>query len=65
MQKQFFSALSKWDAVMKTFLEDFSTIDIFLQNMSFLFILSFLPENVPFKSLGPMLITIMQLLLLW
>lgn len=51
MQKQiFFSVLSKWDAVMKIFLEDFSTIDIFLQNMPFLFNLNFLPENVPFKK---------------
>lgn len=35
---------------MKIFLEDFSTIDIFLQNMPFLFNLNFLPENVPFKK---------------
>lgn len=49
---------------MKFFLEDFSTICIFLQNMPFLLNLNFLPENVPFKNLGPILITIMQLLLL-
>lgn len=35
---------------MKIFLEDFSTIDIFLQNMPFLFNLNFLPENVPLKK---------------
>lgn len=58
---------------MKIFLEDFSTIDIFLQNMPFLFNLNFLPENVPLKkkntqkpqNLGPMLINIMQLPFLW
>lgn len=49
---------------MKFLLEDFSTIDIFLQNMPFQFNLNFLPENVPFKNLGPVLITTMQLLFL-
>lgn len=46
---------------MKFFLEDFSTIDIFLKNMLFWFSLNFFPGNVPFKNLGPVLITIMQL----
>lgn len=49
---------------MTFFLEDFSTIDTFLQNMPFRFNLNFLPENVPFQNLGPVLITIMQLLFL-
>lgn len=49
---------------MKFFLEDFSRIDIFLQNMPFLFRLNLMPENVPFTNLAPIFITIMQLLLL-
>lgn len=49
---------------MKFFLEDFSAIGTFLQNMPFWFNLNILPENVSFKNFGPVLITIMQLLFL-